>query len=110
MVSGGILSTLFDCHGNWTAAIALMDDACLQRPAMTMTTRLEVSFKSPAPPNTELKIRSNVVEISKEQRVGEKQVVRVAMELTMAGPTPDKETLLATCIGHFKKMGALRVF
>ena len=25
MVNGGIIGTLLDCHGNWTAAIALMD-------------------------------------------------------------------------------------
>ena len=25
MINGGIIGTLMDCHGNWTAAIALMD-------------------------------------------------------------------------------------
>ena len=25
MINGGIIGTLLDCHGNWTAAIALMD-------------------------------------------------------------------------------------
>ena len=26
MINGGIIGTLLDCHGNWTAAIALMDE------------------------------------------------------------------------------------
>ena len=27
MINGGIIGTLMDCHGNWTAAIALMDQS-----------------------------------------------------------------------------------
>ena len=30
MVNGGIIGTLLDCHGNWTAAIALMDERICQ--------------------------------------------------------------------------------
>ena len=26
MVNGGILGALLDCHGNWTAAVAIMDN------------------------------------------------------------------------------------
>ena len=32
MVNGGIIGTLLDCHGNWTAAIALMDEHGLEEP------------------------------------------------------------------------------
>lgn len=42
IINGGIISTLFDCHGNWTAAIALMDRACLPRPPLTLTYELLV--------------------------------------------------------------------
>jgi len=43
IISGGIISALFDCHGNWTAAIALMDRAKLPRPPLTLTAELLVS-------------------------------------------------------------------
>ena len=32
MVNGGIIGTLLDCHGNWAAAIALMDEHGLDEP------------------------------------------------------------------------------
>ena len=37
IINGGIVSAIFDCHGNWTAAIALMDKACLPKPPLTLT-------------------------------------------------------------------------
>lgn len=37
IINGGIVSAIFDCHGNWTAAIALMDRACLPKPPLTLT-------------------------------------------------------------------------
>ncbi len=43
IVNGGILSTLLDCHGNWTAAIALMDRSCLPKPPLTLTASMLVS-------------------------------------------------------------------
>ena len=42
IINGGIISALFDCHGNWTAAIALMDRAKLPRPPLTLTAELLV--------------------------------------------------------------------
>ena len=32
MINGGIIGTLLDCHGNWTAAVALMDHNSLEEP------------------------------------------------------------------------------
>lgn len=37
IINGGVVSALFDCHGNWTAAIALMDKAALPKPPLTLT-------------------------------------------------------------------------
>lgn len=37
IINGGVVSAIFDCHGNWTAAIALMDRACLPKPPLTLT-------------------------------------------------------------------------
>ena len=42
IINGGVISALFDCHGNWTAAIALMDKAKLPRPPLTLTAELLV--------------------------------------------------------------------
>ena len=48
IINGGVLSTLFDCHGNWTAAIALMDRKKLPRPPLTLTAQLQVIAHPPA--------------------------------------------------------------
>ena len=42
IINGGIVNTAFDCHGNWTAAIALMDKALLPRPPFTLSSGLQV--------------------------------------------------------------------
>lgn len=36
------MSAIFDCHGNWSAAVALMDRACLPRPPLTLTRVMQV--------------------------------------------------------------------
>jgi hypothetical protein len=59
-----------DCHGNWTAAVALMDRGGLPRPPLTLTASILVSFKEPAPPNTPLVVRSSVVEIKEGSQPG----------------------------------------
>lgn len=47
--SGGILSVLLDCHGNWTAAYALMKSRDLRRPPGTVTAEYTVRFLRPTP-------------------------------------------------------------
>ncbi|KAG2428330.1 hypothetical protein HXX76_010477 [Chlamydomonas incerta] len=63
IVNGGILSTIMDCHGNWAAAVCLMDKGCLPRPPLTLTASMSVIFKEPTPPNTELILRSRVLSL-----------------------------------------------
>jgi acyl-coenzyme A thioesterase PaaI-like protein len=60
IVSGGIISTLLDCHGNWTAAVSLMDEACLPKPPLTMTWNMNTTYKHPTPPDTPLLLRAKV--------------------------------------------------
>lgn len=60
VVSGGVISTLLDCHGNWTAAVALMDEACLPKPPLTMTFNMNTTYKLPTPPDTPLLLRAKV--------------------------------------------------
>ena len=47
--SGGILSVLLDCHGNWTAAYSLMKSRGLEAPPGTVTSEYTVKFLRPTP-------------------------------------------------------------
>lgn len=45
IVQGGVIGTAFECHGNWTAAIHLMDMSCLPRPPLTLTASILVGIR-----------------------------------------------------------------
>ncbi len=47
--SGGIISVLLDCHGNWTAAYTLMTRRGLDSPPGTVTAEHKVTFRKPTP-------------------------------------------------------------
>uniref|UniRef100_A0A383VQN5 Thioesterase domain-containing protein n=1 Tax=Tetradesmus obliquus TaxID=3088 RepID=A0A383VQN5_TETOB len=108
ILNGGILSTLLDCHGNWTAAIALMDRSCLPKPPLTLTASMLVSYKEPSPPDTELIVRSHVVAVRENQNPG---LGKAAVEVDVAVLLPQadgSEKLLVQGTGIFKRLGALR--
>ncbi|CAL8460796.1 g327 [Coccomyxa elongata] len=109
IINGGIISALFDCHGNWTAAIALMDRSGLPRPPLTLTSELLVNYREPTPPNEDLIVRSKVVKVKDNaEKVGSgKPSVHVDLSLHQAQPGGG-EKLLASATGIFKKLGALR--
>ena len=133
IVNGGVVSALFDCHGNWTAAVALMDRSCLPRPPLTLTDELLVNFREPTPPGVPLIVRSTVARVRESAAAGSGKA-SVQVDLTLhalaesgrgsggaggsEGGASDsgssssshggKETLLATATGIFKKLGALR--
>lgn len=46
--SGGIISVLMDCHGNWAATYALMKARGLASPPGTVTAELDVRFLKPS--------------------------------------------------------------
>ncbi len=56
--SGGIISVLMDCHGNWTAAYALMKSRKLSRPPGTVTAEYTVRFLRPTPLDAPWRIRA----------------------------------------------------
>tara|TARA_B100000459_G_scaffold133135_1_gene88221 strand:+ start:913 stop:1377 length:465 start_codon:yes stop_codon:yes gene_type:complete len=74
MVNGGIIGTLLDCHGNWAAAIALMDKHGLEQPPCTVTASYSISLRRPTPLGTELQIEAYPEEIGEDR-------VHVRMEL-----------------------------
>ena len=118
-------------HGNWTAAVALMDRSCLPRPPLTLTAELLVNFREPTPPGVPLIVRSTVARVRESASAGSgKASVQVDLTLhalgggaegagagtggaegasdSRIGSGGSKETLLATATGIFKKLGALR--
>lgn len=49
IVNGGLVSTVFDCQGNWTSAIALMDASQLPKPPFTLSSTIQVSLLNCSP-------------------------------------------------------------
>jgi len=64
MINGGIIGTLLDCHGNWTAAIALMDEKNLAEPPCTVTASYSVILRRPTPLGENLIVTSQINEIA----------------------------------------------
>ena len=63
MINGGIIGTLLDWHGNWPAAIALMDQAGASEPPCTVTASYSVKLRRPTPFGATLSITGEVMEI-----------------------------------------------
>lgn len=61
VVNGGAISTALDCHGNWCAAMTLMDEACLPWPPLTVTYSIGLTYRQPTPPNTPLILAAKVI-------------------------------------------------
>ncbi|MBT60787.1 MAG: thioesterase [Euryarchaeota archaeon] len=67
MINGGIIGTLLDCHGNWTAAVALMDAQGLAEPPCTVTASYTVQLRRPTPLGAVLHVTSQVKELSDDR-------------------------------------------
>ena len=106
IVNGGIVGTAFDCAGNWTAAIALMDLGCLPNPPLTVVAEMLINYQEPTPPEEELTLRTTVIDINDSGKVGSKATVHV--DLSLLRKTPVGEKVLCSGSGIFKKLGALR--
>jgi len=74
MVNGGIIGTLLDCHGNWAAAMALMDEQGLAEPPCTVTAKYDVQLRRPTPLGETLTVIAKPTEVLDD---------RVHVELTM---------------------------
>jgi acyl-coenzyme A thioesterase PaaI-like protein len=80
VINGGIIGSLLDCHGNWTAAMAIMDRNRLNAPLCTVTAQYEVKLKRPAPLGPTLKLQSRVLALQKDR-------AEVIIELKADGKT-----------------------
>lgn len=61
-INGGVISTLFDCHCNWTAAYHLMKRNDLPTVPATVTAELSVRYKRPTRSDAPVVLRAHVVE------------------------------------------------
>ena len=95
MINGGIIGTLLDCHGNWTAAMALMDQDGSDEPPCTVTASYSVQLRRPTPNDTELHITSQVVSIE-----GNKVNVELLMEAEGKVCATGKGLFVAVTEGH----------
>ena len=69
MVNGGIIGTLLDCHGNWTAAIAIMESNKMEEPPCTVTANYSIQLRRPTPSQEELTIISEVTDLQVDRVV-----------------------------------------
>lgn len=108
IVNGGIVSSVLDCHGNWTAAIALMDRSVLPKPPLTLTASMFVNYKEPTPPDADLVVISQVMSVKESAAPGMgKASVEVDVSLYLQQEDGSRK-LLVSGTGVFKRLGALR--
>jgi len=74
VVNGGIVGTLFDCHGNWTAAWHLMQSQKLDTPPGTVTSEFHVKLKRPTSSKAPVRIVARVVESEGDRVVVEEEL------------------------------------
>ena len=95
MINGGIIGTLLDCHGNWTAAVGLMDKNNLSEPPCTVTARYSVTLRRPTPLGEKLIITSQITEID-----GNKVKVELLLEASGKICASGKGIFVAVKEGH----------
>jgi len=73
-LSGGIISTVLDCHSNWTGAYSLMVKAGAKAPPPTVTASIFVEFQRPTP------IAALLLEARTKEVAGRKVVVESTLK------------------------------
>lgn len=91
-LNGGVISTVLDCHSNWTAAYALMIRSGKKVPPPTVTSSITVEFIRPTP----------IGPLLIEARASAVAGGRVAVESTLKA----KGMVTATLRGTFVAVGA----
>ena len=86
---------MLDCHGNWTAAIALMDNNNLEEPPCTVTASYSVNLRRPTPLGEKLIITSQIEEID-----GDKVKVDLLLEANGKVCASGKGLFVAVKEGH----------
>ena len=67
IINGGIIGTLLDCHGNWTAAMSIFESNNEKKFPSTVTAFFEVQLLKPTPIDTKVEIFSQIVSSTKNK-------------------------------------------
>ena len=95
-VFGGMIATIFDCHGTASAAWFAHHKKGLELTETTLigrfiTARLEIDYLSPSP------IDDEIVVISTLEELGERKAI-ISMEMTVAGKVRAKAKMVAVAV------------
>ena len=63
VINGGIIGVLFDCHGNWAAAIALLDSGKYDDLPSTVTASYSVNLLKPTPYDATLHVKAKAIKM-----------------------------------------------
>lgn len=88
VLNGGIIGALLDCHSNWTAAWALMQQSNETHPPCTVTADYAIKLLRPTPTNATIHLEAKVVDIKEDRAT-------IEATLTAGGK------ICATCKGTF---------
>lgn len=88
VLNGGIIGALLDCHSNWTASWALMNQAKENHPPCTVTADYAIKLLRPTPTNGPIHLEAKVVELKEDRAT-------IEATLTAGGK------VCATCKGLF---------
>jgi len=67
VLNGGIIGALLDCHSNWTAAWALMNQSKENHPPCTVTANYSIKLLRPTPTNGLVHLEAKVTEINPDR-------------------------------------------
>lgn len=95
VVNGGVIATLVDCHGNWTAIHDLMARDDLEAAPATVTAELSVRYLRPTPAGGEIVLRGRVLELG-----ADRATVEVAVEAGGRATAVGRATYVAVQPGH----------
>ncbi len=95
VLNGGIIGALLDCHCNWTAAWALMQQAGTDSPPCTVTADYAIKLKRPTPLNQTLRVKAKPVELK-----ADRAVIEGTLELDGVVYATCRGTFVAVKEGH----------
>jgi acyl-coenzyme A thioesterase PaaI-like protein len=92
VLNGGIVGTLLDCHGNWTAAMRIMRDRGLDHPPGCVTADYAIRLRRPTPVDRRLGLHAWPVSTEGDRVVVDGEIVVDGI-------------ITATCRGTFVAVG-----
>ena len=88
VLSGGIIGTLLDCHSNWTAAWAIMNNLHCTKPPCTVTAEYKIKLLKPCPTNNLIQLKASILKSDLKKASIYAEIIA-------------ENTIVATCNGLF---------